>query len=146
MRIHTRAPLNAFDQAASKAGATLEDLTVHRSRKSLFGIEVHLLGASNHWAGHSGASGYGATWDQWGVFLAAIFTVDPAMSCRAYKDAADFTYKTAGRFPVGAYPEWAGARMPADYHGDHTWQTLNVINGRYVQTCTKCSAERRSAA
>lgn len=135
MRIHTHSH-GTIQLAAMDAGVDLVKCEEHGSRKSTRAFEIKLEGASKRRSngGSSGAgSGYAATWDQWGVFLAAIFAVDPDASCWAYKNSADFDYQTGMRFENG----W-----PKDSHGDHTWRFAGVPR---EQACTKCSAVRRFA-
>lgn len=121
-------------KAAERAGAWFAVLSEHGSRKADHAFEVKLLGTSNRRpnGGSYGASNdYAATWDQWGVFLSALFEIDPNMSSYAYRDAHDFDEKTDYRFEVG----W-----PTDAHGDHTFRFKGVIG---EQGCTKCSAVQR---
>jgi len=135
MRLHVSRGITeeTVRHAAQKAGATLEHLSEHGSRKAAHAFEVHLTGASNHRpnSGNYGAGdAYAATWDQWGVFLSALYALDPDMTCWAYKDVGDFNWQTAYRFAYG---------RPDDMHGDHRWQSRVP----YEQECTKCSAVRR---
>jgi hypothetical protein len=138
MRIHTSATMADVQMAGAVARVTFTVLTEHRSRSRDRAFEVILSGESRR--RQNGGSEYAATWDQWGVFLARLFTVDPRMHCWAYRDAEDFARKTDGRF--GFPREYAADGVlerkfmttgwPEDAHGDHSW------NGR---TCRKCSAE-----
>jgi len=132
MRLHTNATESDIRKAGIDARVDFATLSTHGSRKSARAFEVNLTGASSRRPnrGDRGADGaYAATWDQWGVFLAAIFAVDPEMSCWAYTGAEDFHAKTAGRFADG----W-----PEDAHGDHKWEFARAR----VQSCTRCSAEQ----
>lgn len=57
------------------------------------GFEVFLAGSSPYAAQH----GYGekaATWDEWGVFIAALYSVDPNARIGPYADRADFIRQT----------------------------------------------------
>lgn len=146
MRIHTNASETIVRRAAIKAGVELR-MTVHKSRTHDHGFEVSLRGASRRRPNfYNGDGSYAATWDQWGVFLAAIFDADVLTRCGSgkrptYADAEDFHRKTFGRFITDArvYPD-AGLVLttPTDMHGDHTFKFAGVP---YVQKCTKCSAQ-----
>lgn len=134
MRIHTTVTEAEVYAAARLARVDLATFARHGSRKSDHAFEVKLEGESRQRpnGGESGAgSGYAATWDQWGVFLAAIFRADPAASCWAYTDEQDFHWQTDDRFALEGFP--------ADAHGDHTWR----VGAPYEQACTRCTAVRR---
>lgn len=104
-------------------------LTEHGSRSADHAWDVHLTGASrrrpNSRTRDLGV--YAATWDQWGVFLAHLFEVDPDAHCWAYMSATDFHLRTGGRFAHG----W-----PDDAHGDHKFSGIRPN----VQGCARCSA------
>lgn len=73
------------------------------SRSHDHAFEIKLEGESRRRpnGGSSGkgyASGYAATWDQWGVFLSVLFDLDPRMSCWAYTDRDEFHRQTEDRF------------------------------------------------
>ena len=123
------------------------DVTTHGSRKRDHAFEVHLTGESRRRPGHSSAESgeYAATWDQWGVFLAHLFAIDPQMTCYAYKDAEDYATKTADRFGApevvmtseGYAEQFIAYGWPEDAHGDHTFRYAGTHG---EQSCTKCSA------
>ena len=129
MRIHTSSNVSHDDilTAASSAEAWAE-ITEHGSRKRSHAFEVHLTGSSKR--RNATNTDYAATWDQWGIFIAAVFEIDPEATMTYYTDAADFHYQTGTRFADG---------RPADMHGDHTFRW----NGSATQ-CTKCSAVQRN--
>lgn len=151
MRIHTDATLTTIVNAARIARVDLVVSTEHGSRSRARAFEVKLEGVSRRRpnGGSSGAgSGFAATWDQWGVFLAHLFEVDPTAKCWAYDGAEDFANKTADRFgapetfmtPDGYRDVFTSYDWPDDAHGDHTFR----YDGRpFEQACTKCSAVRR---
>jgi hypothetical protein len=41
-----------------------------------------------------------ATYDEWGIFIARLFSLDPGAKIGVYKDEADFNSKTDNRFQV----------------------------------------------
>lgn len=99
MRIHTTADRLDVATAARKAGIYLEKFNTHGSRSHRHAFEVIASGESPHRI-NSGKFGheYAASWDQWGIFLAAIYAVDPTAKSWAYTDADDFHAKTGHRF------------------------------------------------
>lgn len=133
MKIHTKADEITVRKAAELARVTFDRFEINGSRTSDHGYDVTLFGASER-RSNSGGSGAGdehaATWDQWGVFLAAVFDADPDARMTYYKDAGDFHYQTSHRFRDG----W-----PEDAHGDHSWD----FAAPGAQTCRECSAVRR---
>ena len=123
------------------------DRSGSRSRDHKY--NVNLEGESRRAPNQRGMS-YGAkaaTWDQWGVFLAVLFDIDPNMVCGPseknayYNGRDDFHHKTADRFRSigGGWDEVTTGEgyWPADAHGDHTFKFNGVAR---VQQCTKCSA------
>jgi len=149
MRLHTNTiELHQVHQAAHVARADIT-VSVHGSRKRDHAFEVHLTGESRRRPQGGSSNGeYAATWDQWGVFLAHLFAIDPTMTCYAYRDAHDYAGKTADRFGApedvmtseGYKREFVAYGWPEDAHGDHTFRYV----GRHgEQSCTKCSAVQR---
>lgn len=136
MRIHTDT-ITAFDihAAARAAGMTGVDATFtsHGSRKRDHAFNVNLTGTSSRRpnTGKYGAVSdeHAATWDEWGMFLAALYAVDPDMDATYYADAADFHRQTHDRFH----------NLTAPYqHRNHDWQWST--SG--VSSCKLCEAER----
>lgn len=140
MRIHTNENTysNVFD--AARAAGVEVDVTEHDSRTHERAFEVKLYGSStsrpNFWGGDP--SKFAATWDEWGVFLAHLFWVDPearaggTVRSPAYASEADFAYKTDWRFEDRVLPE--------DTHKRHNWQPLGY---GYALRCSSCSAIMR---
>jgi len=177
MRIHTDHLTTAdIYKAARFARVDVVDLTEHKSQSRDHSFNVKLEGESrrrpNPGASSKGyASGYAATWDQWGVFFAILFDIDPAAICGTakrpiYDGRDDFERKTNGRFAAPtldfgvstnyhvvngrAYhdPSVTVHRLGADYwpedaHGDHTFRFEGIrFDGAIIHRCTKCSAAR----
>ena len=130
MRLHTSATEADVRAAAKVARATLARLSEHGSRSREHAFEVTLTGESSRWpnGGRTTDRGKAATWDQWGVFLAALYAIDPQMTCWAYSGAYEFHVRTAERFANG----W-----PDDAHGDHSW-----VWGSGRGQCRRCSAQQ----
>lgn len=129
MRLHTDTISESDVYAAARtARVDLVGFSRHGSRKRDHAFEVKLEGEScrrpNHGkAGWDSDYGYAATWDQWGVFIATLFSVDPDAIIGMYPTRNAFDAFTRYRFDADSFP--------SDYHGDHSW------NG---STCRKCSA------
>jgi len=138
MRLHSNV-IESSDvyRAASAAGSGVSvTCTPHGSRKRSHAFEVTLTGTSNR-RPNSGTSApqsdtYAATWDEWGMFFAALYRLDPEMiSGSDYADAATFHYRTGDRFEI---------LTPADQHRSHRWQFEGTPR---EQSCTGCDAVQR---
>jgi hypothetical protein len=138
MRLHTDI-LTARQVYAATAGIDGVDveLTYHGSRSRDHAFDVHLIAESRKGRRRSNTGTYGAgydyaaTWDEWGLFFAALFEDDPQMTCWAYDGADDFSRSTGGRFDG----------EPFTTHDQHRW----VYSAPYVFTC-KCGAIRNHEA
>lgn len=131
MRIHTQLHDRALYDATLEAHVTFARFETHGSRTRRFAYDVILSGAVSNRHMNSGRygalsfdDGYCATWDEWGIFLAQIFDLDPIAHCYAYMGAEDFHYKTGDRFRT---LKWA------DQHPNHHW----------VASECRCGAVRR---
>lgn len=149
MRIHSDTLTNRdLANAATIARVSFDKWEDKGSRKRDHAFEVTLTGESRRRpnSGNVGASdAYAATWDQWGVFLAVLFSIDPAMVTPYYKDATEFHYRTRDRFLPRSTREVVDNKIvvthwPADAHGDHTFRFDGTP---FEQSCTKCSAVQR---
>lgn len=136
MRIHSDilTVADVYDAVSDLPGVYVT-VSENGSRTHRKGFEVSLEG--NGYARNTGSYGSdrstpGATWDEWGVFLARLFDVDPralpgSVKYPVYVDAGDFHRKTATRF--------ADLTLPEDTHKRHTWEySAGLI------TCKKCTA------
>lgn len=139
MRIHTYLCQGVIEAAALDAGVSFERLTLHGSKSRAHAFDVLLSGngvTGGQW-GNSGTNGAGpykaATWDEWGIFIAAVFAADPTASMTYYDDAADFHYQTDDRFRD---------LTPAGQHIRHRWSWLRSITGESFDEC-QCGAVRR---
>ena len=138
MRIHTNSHATIVD-AAVTAGVTLTKNVMHGSRTHPRAFEVNLEGSSTRrpQSGPSGlGSGYAATWDEWGMFLAAVFAIDPLARTRDYECAAHFHWATTGRY-----------HLRGEVHGDpcrqHKWSFSRDTDTASIWRCTKCDALMR---
>ena len=140
MRLHTNTLTYGNIVDAALAAKTVWKIEEHGSRSHARSFDVSLRGDSRRHAmfawktDHIGGE-YAATWDQWGVFFAYLYRIDPYMEAggtrkrRQYADNTDFQMQTFARFREAGFP--------ADYHGDHTFRNDGTY---YEQGCTKCSA------
>lgn len=128
MRIHGNTLTTAdVRKAAEVARVTLDRFTEHGSRARVRAFDITLQGESRRH--QNGGSGKAATWDQWGVFIAALFDADDTVTIpRAYVDRYQFDARTNWRFEDG----W-----PEDAHGDHRFEYAGIP---MTQGCNKCSA------
>lgn len=75
-----------------------ERATVHTlgSRTRDHAFSVRLSGSSKSTMRH--LPDKSATWDEWGIFLARLFKLDPQAVCGWYKSHADFIEKTRAEY------------------------------------------------
>lgn len=168
MRIHSDT-LTTSDiyTAARHARVDVVKLTEHGSHKRDHAFDVKLEGESRRRpnGGASGkgyASGYAATWDQWGVFLGILFDIDPAMVTPYDANRHAFRVRTSQRFDGDIVGEGVSTNYnvvngraadhrvtvhrlgssywPDDAHGDHRFEYAGVPR---TFSCTKCSATQR---
>lgn len=117
----------------------------HGSRIRARAYEVQLRGTSPRRPNGGGygpldtASGeHAATWDEWGMFLAAVFAADPTATVpRVYDSAEHFHWATGARFRT----------LTADrqHRTGHRWEfTGEAVTGLYtVSRCRGCDALTR---
>lgn len=143
MRLHTSLTQAELFTAAAQTHAPIafERLDQSGSQTHARAFEVRLSGTggkSN--TGMYGAGDYsGATWDEWGAFMGAVYALDPSARWGGsakkpvYADAEDFHFQTGGRFRAGV--------LPVDTHPRHRWVTTSEGS-----TCGKegCTAYRPS--
>jgi hypothetical protein len=138
MRIHTDALTYAdMHNAARDLPEVFVTVTPHGSRKRDHAFELVLSAAPRKGrryrnSGRTGADTFEAAayWDEWGIVLSWLFSVDPKMTCWAYDGAADFHHKTGGRFRNVAALE---------IHPHHRFDTYDPATD--VNSC-KCGASR----
>src|SRR4051812_4814148 len=99
MRIHgDTISRDELGQAARAAGVTFVRRHWHGSQSRDHAFEVILSGDSPFRCNGT-PDEYAASWDQWGIFLAKIFDLDPTITIsRVYADAAHFHKITGDRF------------------------------------------------
>lgn len=131
MRIHSNT-LTSLDiyRAADALPGVYVQVETRGSRSHSGAFEVRLEGTSSRLT--MDKQGQAATWDEWGVFIAAIYEVDPvavfgSVKTPNYRDSAHFHAVTRYRFDADA--------LPSDTHQQHKWDYVGGVN-----QCTKCSA------
>lgn len=135
MRIHANnLTLNDIYAAVNDLPGVYVTVSQHGSRTHKAAFEVSLEG--NGYRKNTGTSGagdeIGATWDEWGVFIARVFDADPnavfgSVSAPIYSDGYTFHLTTNDRFE--------SLSLPDDTHKRHAWEW--TAQGA---TCKKCSA------
>lgn len=116
------------------------DVTEHGSRSRARKLDVTLSaeprkGRRPRNSNREATGDAAATWDEWGVFLAHLYDIDPDMTCWAYENAEHFHWATAGRFANGG---------PDVRHDQHKWVLEGtVITGTYFTRACSCGARRR---
>lgn len=108
------------------------------SRKREFAFEVRLTGTSTRRPNQGNPTAprpdaYAATWDEWGMFFAALYHVDPDMLAGpsgrpAYASEDAFHAATGDRFRTLTAPYQHGG-------GGHKWESADGI-----QQCKFCEA------
>jgi hypothetical protein len=138
MKLHTDKITRAdLYNAARYAGVSLNEVTEQGSRSRAGGFQVYLEGSSNHQS--NGRPHKAATWDEWGIFMAYLYEIDPVAmwgnKSWGYSDVEDFNRKTQDRFTKG---------IPYDLHTQHKWsydyQRSRGFGGQVYHNCTGCSA------
>lgn len=146
MRIHLSldpdTALKAIRNAADQARVTIPDTpTFHGSRTHAGAVTVNLSGSSARRARMGRAPYRAATWDEWGMFLSALFDADPTARTGDYDSQKHFNWATGGRFDMRKFP----VLTPQDTHRQHRFTfTGNAATNAYrLYTCDTCSATLR---
>lgn len=146
MRIHTSATRADLDAAARAAGVALAGLTEHGSRTHARAFEVRLSGSGNYGGQYGTLDHKNATWDEWGIFLAAVYEADADARCGGsaarpiYANADDYHWQTGERFLT---------LTPGEQHKRHRWEYVGQLaTGAWLHRCKgdACGATMRRAA
>lgn len=140
MRIHS--DVIAYTQQirdALPAGVRAEVVNPHRSRSRRYAYEVRLTGTGSHATQWGTRDTPAATWDEWGMFLAKLYELDPNMVAANYRDAAHFHWTTGDRFR---------ALTPTEQHRMHRWVLQGIAaTGTYsVHACKGSKAHGQCTA
>lgn len=134
MRLHTNLDENTIRGAARLAGAGLLRLSHFRSRSANHGWDVVLSGHGITGGQYGTLDGKTASWDEWGIFLAALYWRNPSARLGPYLHADHFTWSTMGRYE---------ALSPADQHLRHKWR-YDHHTAAYTAAECPCGAGRRA--
>jgi hypothetical protein len=140
MIIHTSATEKDIRQAAHAAGVQFTRLGQRGSRKRARAFDVILTGRSPR--RQHGGEDYSASWDQWGVFLAGVFTVDPdafmGSDSWGYYSAAHFHWATNHRYSVDGV-QGDPCKREERLGAHQFWYAGGSPTGAYsVRECTDC--------
>lgn len=139
MRIHTNVFGLDLRAAADKAGVTIVQSAPHGSRSHARAFEVILSGSGRHGGQWGNGQGKSATWDEWGIFLAELFRLDPELKTKDYPNEEAFHWVTVDRYRT---------LTSAEQHVQHKWShdiQRHCTGGYLIHTC-KCGASLRSPA
>lgn len=138
MRIHSNT-LTALDiyRATDALPGVFAQVEWKGSRSHANAFEVRLEGTSTRLT--MDRKGQAATWDEWGVFIAAVFEVDPEA---LWGSAKTPNYRNADHFHAVTRYRFDSDALPSDTHQQHRWDYVGGVN-----QCNRCSAQwDRSAA
>lgn len=138
MRIHTDtltySDIYRATNAAEMVGVSVS-ITAHGSRSRATAFDVTLTGTSSRrpnpgTGGRYPSDDHAATWDEWGMFLAALFNADPnafagSAAHPVYANRDHFHAVTGDRFRTLTAPYQHGA-------GGHRW---DYTNGNLTCAC-----------
>ena len=133
MRIHSNAlDINDIYQATNGLPGVHVEVMPKGSRSHATAFEVRLTGNSTRRT--MDGRDQAATWDEWGVFIAGVYEVDPAavfgsVKTPNYRDSNHFHAVTRYRFDAN--------ELPSDTHQQHRWE-YDLATG--INQCSKCSA------
>ena len=142
MRLHSDIiTVEDIETAATSAGAAVHAATPHGSRARARAFEVFLTGHGKMGGQYGGTDAPTASWDEWGMVVAALFELDPWMIVGSpgrpiYGDIDAFHEVTANRY-VDLRPADACHWHRWDPTG-RTWTTSGIE--AYGMTCRKCGA------
>lgn len=136
MRIHSSVLTHDdFTNAATLANVRVIKCDPKGSRSRAGAFDFALSGSGVNGGMYGNLDYPTATWDEWGIVLNHLFTVDPdARIPRVYEDAEHFDFVTCGRY---------SDLTPAECCKRHKWTFNHNIAGVYsVFDCNKCGSER----
>jgi hypothetical protein len=128
-----------FEDAAAWAGVKIESIERKGSKSRHASFKFYLSGSSPYAPGFGRSFGEGvkaASWDEWGIFFARLFMLDPQAHCgkRGYQNEDDFHWVTGGRFRT---------LHPRNQHKRHKWQPLGMVDStdKHCMAICECGAE-----
>jgi hypothetical protein len=148
MRLHTDVIVPFDIEAAAKRAGVKAHFTPHGSRKRKHAFEVRLEGSGVEGGGWGTLNHKSGTWDEWGMFLAALYRIDSEMIAGPYLHNHEDEYDSFDFLTGDRYSEL----KPADQHKRHRWTfaghypTYGFMPGMaasYSEQVCKCGATRR---
>jgi hypothetical protein len=137
MKLHSdKLTYRDFLDAAALARVNIVDFEILGSRSRAKGFKFSLEGSSPYRRNFSN-DGPAATWDEWGIFLAHLFSVDCQSHCgaRGYRDEEHFHWCTGNRFRT---------LTPQLQHKRHKWEYQgSACTGSYSVAECQCGALQR---
>ena len=139
MRIHSDVLTIAdVHRAASGLPGVYVTASQHgsRARRRAFNVSLEGNGHRKNSGLYGAAEEFGATWDEWGVFIARLFDIDPEAFWGTAKHP---TYASPEGFHHLTGERFRSLELPADTHKRHRWDPAG--DRRY--SCHTCSATYR---
>jgi hypothetical protein len=138
MRIHSDT-LDLVDMhvAAKVAGVQIIDLSEHGSRSRVRAFSWTLSGSGSYRSQYRNSDHKAATWDEWGIFFAHLFNVDPLAHTGKwpYLSGVHFDWSTGGRYRT---------LTPSQQHLRHKWNPLGSdATGKFYAYECACGAYQR---
>lgn len=128
MRLHSdKIVWDDIAKACRAAGmrGVFHSTTEHGSRIRDRAFEVKLTGTSNRRPNNRGAHGgwdHAATWDEWGMFFAYLFKIDPEM---VVGDSGRPTYDGANNFHAATGCRFESLTADSQ-HKSHKWEHIGA--------------------
>lgn len=125
-------------------------VTEHGSRQRDHAFEVVLAGTGIYGGAYGSFEGNVATWDEWGMFLAALYRIDVAMIAGPYPHDYPNVYESFSWATGGRYDH--GVLLSREIHARHRWTfvgqyaTYSFVPGTvaaYSEQACRCGAVRR---
>jgi hypothetical protein len=129
-----------FEDAAAYAGVKIVDIELAGSRSRDRAWKFYLSGSSNFNPGFGRTYPNGekaATWDEWGIFFARLFMIDPNAHCgkHGYQGEDHYHWRTGDRFRT---------LHPRHQHKRHKWGLGRAnVTGVYSVAECDCGAIQR---
>lgn len=98
MKVHSNRKISKFEfEAACPQGVFISSFETAGSRLSDYAWEIRLSG-SNPSMQQGGTGFHAATWDEWGLWIAEVFKLDPLAVIGPYKGQGEFHRITKDKF------------------------------------------------
>lgn len=136
MRLHTNLSESDILSAGVQAGVVFQRLDEYGSRKRPRAFDVILSGRGRRGNRYGVGDFQSASWDQWGVFLGALYRKDAAMVAgEAYSCAEHFDWSTNHRYD--------GTEFAHCFHTRWSFDGYACTNGYGISHCASCGTVKR---